>query len=139
MMEMELLCEWREPVVRASLAKEDRLALSGMGGASLLPLFLLRPNNDLPPLDVRPLLSPEENMLASVCGERVVEVLPCVSGGCCHAASGGQERCASLPSLAPPVLRAPRCRCHHISRALLFPTKVHSSVVRKRKPPSRQP
>lgn len=99
-MDMELRCECREPVVRASLANEDSDALSGIGGASLLPLFLLLPNNDLPPLDVRPDLSPEENMMARVYGERVGDVLRCRSGGD-HAASGGQERCPVCLLLLP--------------------------------------
>ena len=93
-MDTELRCECREPVVRASFAKEDRLALSGIGGASLFPLFLLLPNNDRPPLDVRPDLSPEENMFASVyvqaSGRSGGLRLECRS----HAASGGQVRCS---------------------------------------------
>lgn len=91
MMETELRCECREPVVRASCAKEDRLPLSGMGGASLFPFFLLLPNNDRPPLDALPDLSPEENMFASAC----VQASDALLLGCrSHAASGGQVRCS---------------------------------------------
>ena len=48
--------------MRASVAKDSRLALSGTGGVSLFPLFLLRPNNDRPALDCRPDLSFEDHM-----------------------------------------------------------------------------
>lgn len=111
---MELRCECRDPVVRASLANDDRPEESGTGGASLLPLFLLRPNNDRPPLDVRPDLSPEENMFATLrCGGEVVDVLTCLCGGY-HAASCGQER---RPVFLLLLLSIHRCCPHHISRA----------------------
>jgi hypothetical protein len=54
------------PASLPSLANEARLAVSGMGGASLFALsFLLHANNERPPLDCREFLS-LENMLEDV-------------------------------------------------------------------------
>ena len=114
--DIELRAEWCRipPARRASLAKEDRLEDSGMGGASLFPLsFLLLPNNERPPLDCRADLS-LENMVEEASTGLFARL---VRSGCrrvgavedTHARSHYSVlllwiRCASTRSCSPPPL-----------------------------------
>lgn len=89
--DMELRAECRERESnRASWANEDRLEVSGIGGASLFPLsFLPLPNNERPPLDCREDLSLENIMidpsraLLDSLRELWLSPRPCCGGDAC--------------------------------------------------------